>query len=112
MPRPLKKLDSAVVQGAGSYVAIRPLLWQEMRTIQKKWSPSKSDQTEDAATAAADEDANTTQVLADVVMEWNWTDNEGKALPLPRTDKAILQRLTTDEVRFLIEAIIGAPPKN
>jgi hypothetical protein len=45
--------------------------------------------------------------VAEHVVEWNWTDGEGKDLPYPKNDATVIDRLTNEELAFLNQAIVG-----
>tara|TARA_Y100000310_G_scaffold284469_1_gene307247 strand:+ start:141 stop:617 length:477 start_codon:yes stop_codon:yes gene_type:complete len=48
------------------------------------------------------------QELAQRIISWNWTGMDGVALPQPYNAPAVLERLTDDEVAWLLAAAKGA----
>ena len=48
------------------------------------------------------------QSLSTKIVEWNWTDNQGKLLPQPN-DPQVLANLTEDELLYLFGAVIETP---
>lgn len=47
------------------------------------------------------------QLMIDHIAEWNWVDDEGKPLPLPKTNPEVIDELMNEEIRFLTRAITG-----
>ena len=47
------------------------------------------------------------QELAVRIVEWNWTDNAGDALPQPHNAPEVLERLSNDELMWLMGAVQG-----
>ena len=45
--------------------------------------------------------------LANRIVEWNWTDNGGDPLPQPHNAPEVVERLTNDELMWLMTAIQG-----
>lgn len=92
MPRkPNRRVDSAEVQGPGSYVTFGQILWGAAQDLQRR---------RDADEIGPTEHQNLYVGLH--VADWNWTDAEGTPLPLPSTDPDVLRRLTQDEAVWLI----------
>jgi len=60
---------------------------------------------------AEEVEANANQYLADHVLEWNWTDDEGKVFDLPRTNQAVLAELTQEELNFIAQVMAGQNPE-
>lgn len=85
------RIDSAPVQGPGSYVEARLPKWGMFRN------------------ALNLQDAQAipymTELLATTIVEWNWTDDHGEPLPDPEDDPSVIDNLTVAEVRFLVDAI-------
>lgn len=85
------RIDSAPVQGPGSYVEARLPKWGMFRN------------------ALNLQDAQAipymTELLAGTVVAWNWTDDHDEPLPNPAEDPTVIDRLTVAEVRFLVDAI-------
>ncbi len=94
-----RRIPTDSVQGPDSYAVIRPPKWGLLRKAQKQ---AKASDQADAGIAFAEE------LLVKSVVDWNWTDDEGEPLPLPKDDPAVLDDLDADEVAFLVEKITGA----
>jgi len=45
--------------------------------------------------------------LSQRIVAWNWTDNGGEPLPQPHNDPEALERLTNDELMWLMGAVDG-----
>ena len=41
------------------------------------------------------------------VQSWNWVGNDGEPLPLPSEDTTVIDRLTTDEMAFVMACVNG-----
>ncbi len=48
--------------------------------------------------------------LAERLVDWNWTDNRGRPLPVPDGDPELLKRLEAQELYWLLKAIQGQTP--
>ena len=95
MPRkPNVRLDSADVQGEGSYVTFRHLLWGEFQELSKQLDAKE-----------ITEHQHSNQILGRQVAAWNWTDDSDQPLTLPRDDPSVLERLTDEEMGWLVEQV-------
>jgi len=93
----IDRVDSASVQGEGSYVLLKKMTHGEVKTFNRAM-----------AAAAKSEDETPLQIIIRTqVMEWNWSDAEGVAFPLPKDEPEILERLTEAELLFLTQSIMG-----
>lgn len=94
------RVFSDQVQGEGSYVVLRRLPYSRAR---------------DAALMADDagvkaEAEYTQQMIVDGVVEWDWVDDAGELLPLPRDAKEFDDLgLLVHEVEFLVTHLTQAP---
>lgn len=94
-----KRVETTDLQGEGSYVVLRSPKWGLLRKAQKQAASSG-----DAAAGMTFAD----ELLVKSVLDWNWTDDDGQPLALPKDAPAVLDDLDSDEVAFLIEKITGA----
>lgn len=110
------RIDAAEVQGEGAYVVVRKLGYaqrqQATRMMAEAFGGKLPQKIEGADIAVTSEflvgnDAYTRDLLTSNVIEWNWVNDAGKALPLPSADASVIERLTDDEVNFLAKAIQG-----
>lgn len=85
------KIDTAPIQGEGSFVIAKPLTWDELKELQSL----DAEQTELRAPG----------FLVDKVLDWNWTGDDDKPLPSPAVDPTVVGKLTIPEVIFLVRAI-------
>ena len=96
-----RRVDASAVQGDGAYVIVRKMpygLAKEGRRLLE-------------ASASADvQDEFTLRMFTDCVVEWNWVDDKGNPLPLPKD--AGIAELTVEETSFLAGAIAGGPAPN
>ena len=87
--------DSKAVQGEGTWVELRKLTMGEMKRIGQD----------------VDAEGNipfSERKIRECVTAWNWTDEDGNALPIPSEDEAVLDALTSDEFDYLCKCIVGA----
>lgn len=93
----LFKVDSAAVQGEGSYVVMKAINWGEAKRLRKEIA----DMDDDGKLVRNE------QLLLDHVHEWNWVDEDGEPLPQLKDDPSIIDRLTQQEITWLGEALSG-----
>lgn len=93
----IERVDSSAVQGEGSYVLLKKMTHGEVKAFNRAMGAASQTQDEGPLEVAI-----RTQVIA-----WNWSDAEGVALPLPKDDPGLLERLTEAELLFLTESIMG-----
>jgi len=48
------------------------------------------------------------QMITEAVVEWNWTDDAGDPLPLPKNDPDVLDDMPENELSFLLRVFLGA----
>jgi hypothetical protein len=88
----LTRVDSAEVQGEGSYVLMK--------------APTIGDIREGQLPDTADKMANmdfAVSLLSKLVQEWNWVDDDGNPLPAPSA--AVINGLPYAEIKFLMDAL-------
>lgn len=112
------RIDAAAVQGDEAYVVVRKLGYAQRQHATRMMAdafggkiPQKLDASAITSEFLAGNDAYTRRLLGENVLEWNWVDDAGKALPVPSADVSVIERLTDEEVTFLAQAIqSGAAP--
>ena len=112
MPQRLnqRRVDASGVQGEGAYMVLRALPWEMQQRGQRALVeqaggqlPSDPGQIPVSLGFLDANDALTHEMLAACVVEWNWVDDAGVPLPLPRDGG--LEQLTGDEVMFLLQQL-------
>lgn len=88
----VKQVKSEAVQGADSWVKIRKPTVAEAREMLK--------------------DPEGTSRLQNVVLAWNWVDDDGNPLTQPSEDAAVFEQLTADEITFINDALTTGATKN
>lgn len=85
------KVDSEKVQGEDSYVVIKRPTWADFEAAMNG--------------AGSVEDAGEIDVgkklIENLVVDWNWVDDDDQPLPAPNPD--IIRALPFQEIQFLIE---------
>lgn len=97
MPQRMNTLraDATAVQGEGAYVVLRKANWGQTQKLQQ---------------AKPEENVGLIpEVLAECVTEWNWVDEAGAPLSLPK--EAGIAALSVDEVAFLVTALVKTNPE-
>lgn len=80
-------VPSDSVQGAGSWVKFRRATWGIIKGLRES---------EDGASGLP--------LLAALIVDWNWTDDNGDPLPLPSIQPDILDNMPGAETRWLVDA--------
>lgn len=113
------RVDSASVQGEGSYVLVRRLGYAQRQAANRMMADAcggKLPRNMDGAdiTLSSDfltsNDVYTRDLLKSNVAKWNWVDDADAPLPLPAKDASVIDGLTDEEVTFLVRAIQGGAP--
>lgn len=101
MPRmtQTRRIDTESVQGEGSWVDATSPRVREVRRC----------------AVGGQEYESALALLTAHIVGWNWTDEEGNALPIPSEDENVVDDMTQDEIIFLLQeinSIRGAVSKN
>ena len=91
----VRTVDCSDVQGEGAYAKVKSLKWGQIRALAQV--------TKDGV---ADID-KVTPLLVDSVVEWNWVDDGGQPLPLPKDDASVVDDLTDEEITKLLTGMKG-----
>ena len=94
----VKKHDTSKVQGEDSYVVLTAVKVKEIRKIRKL-----------AKTEDFDEFEGGVSLLARHVVGWNWVDDDGEPLPIPKDNPEVIDELTDEESKFLVDLMMGSP---
>lgn len=115
------RVASDAVQGPGSYVVVRKLGYTQRQRATGLLTEAFGGQLPKSRDLGEVQlplqlmqanDAFTRELLAGNVAEWNWVDDEGQPLPLPSADLGVVDRLTEDEVNFVVRAIQSGMTEN
>jgi len=90
----VQKHKSDSVQGDGSWVEMRKMTVAEMRKVEEH----------------IDQEGNyeySIRKIEENLVKWNWADEEGQELPLPKNDPTVLDGLTAEEFNFLCRCLVG-----
>jgi len=96
-----KRFDTKDVQGDSSYVILSSLRVAERRQYVKDSKEEGFEPLEWSIT-----------LLTRHLVEWNWVDEDGKALPIPRDDPAVVDSLTDPEAELLAGFLMNPTAKN
>jgi hypothetical protein len=100
----VRTINSEKVQGEGSFIRVRGTTVKETREAVGQGSVA-DDAPKEERIAAYDRNLD---FLLSHVLDWNWVDDEGKPLPIPRENAEVKDMLTSDEVGFIGDAITGS----
>ncbi len=87
-------MDSPDIQGDDSYVVFRAVTGAERDAL---FAGRRDDEPESAIRERG------RRLLALRILDWNWVDEAGQPLPLPKDDVAVFDRLLEHELDFLME---------
>lgn len=93
-----RKVPSDSIQGPNSYVVVRQVEFGMLLEAAEKADSAKRNPRE--------EKDYTQRLLNAAVIEWDWVDDDGVALPLPSQGLDV-EKLLTQEVTFLVDHITG-----
>jgi hypothetical protein len=115
MPRVTsRRIETPELQGEGSFVLFRKLSWKASKEARRFMMigdvRARTDLTvEEIDKMLAEEEKLTIELVSTGVLQWNWQDEDGKPLPLPKKT-ADLDILNADEVAFLVKCSAGSYP--
>jgi len=99
MPKRLsvKRVETPSIQGEDSYVVVSAV---KVKEIQRTRRLSLEDDTFDGFVAGLD-------MIRAHVLGWNWVDDDGTPLPVPKDDPSVIDELSTEEVTYLANLLTG-----
>ena len=100
------QFDSTEVQGEGSWVKVRMITHGQGKMFQKSYSDilkgdDISPERREEFQKASDD------LLVEMVYDWDWVDDDGEPLPLPKDDPKVVDVLTELEHKFIGQALQG-----
>lgn len=101
-----RRHEAEAVQGDGAWVTMRRLTFAEgnqFRAARRKVNDLPEGDARDTAEAAL-----YVAIYADLVIGWNWVDDDGAPLPQPSEDPTVIGRLTDQELEFLADLAFGS----
>lgn len=98
-----RKVDSASVQGEGSFVVFASPTFDDVSEFSDLIFSENG-----AAKTDAEAIKLVVPMLKRFTVDWDWVDDEDKALPKPQEDPAVIDRLTMEEQSFLVSNLTAA----
>lgn len=92
-----RRVPSPKVQGEDSWIEVTRLTVGEAREVQTK----RGDPDVDAFVEVG-------KIYARHIVGWNWVDDDGDSLPLPKNDISVIDSLTDLEFTFIAEILGGS----
>jgi hypothetical protein len=92
----VRRIDTSEVHAEGSFVVVSGLKVKEIRALRKLSDSEDYDSFESGL-----------QILRDHIVEWNWVDDDGEPLANPKDNPDVLDELTSGEVEYLSNVMIG-----
>lgn len=97
----VRRIATPELQGDDSYVVVSTITLGDAREWQKASKRKDFDVIQFAS-----------GIIAERIVDWNWVDDEGNPLPLPRKLEhdarlALIASLTDDELTLLMDAVQG-----
>lgn len=92
----LKKHDCSEVQGEGAYVILSSVKVGEIRKARLEAKDPEFDDFEGGV-----------QMLIDHIVKWNFVDDDGNELALPKNNPSVIDDLTNEECQFLVDCMMG-----
>jgi hypothetical protein len=104
-----KRIDTTDLQGEGSYILLKPVSYKVAKEARYFMIvgdvKGRVDMTDDQKDAHMKRESELTEeMIFNSVIGWNWQDENGVDLPLPRKSED-LDLLTADEVGFIVTSI-------
>ena len=93
------RLETSEVQGKDSYVDLTLPTVGEVESVLEVEGKSLDAFQQSSVTVAAH------------IVGWNWVDDDGNQLPLPRDEPGIMKILTAEEFKVLVNGLFGSEEK-
>lgn len=108
-------VPSDAIQGPDSWVKIRAITHGKAQEMKRLATALIAAEGADKERLQQAYDEAGVQMVMDHVFDWNWVDDQGQPLPLPKTQPGILNDLLEMEKDFLDNAIadtVKSPKKS
>jgi hypothetical protein len=100
--------DSVEVQGEGSWLKARLILHgQRKEYVARNGDIIGKNATDVPPERRAEFQAENDAMLVRAIVDWNWVDDDGVLLPLPKDNPAVIDLLTEAEAAFIASAMQG-----
>ena len=104
--------DTEAVQGEGSFVVMTSMKVSEVKELRKANKAAEKAEKEGEA-SEFDDFAQGLAMIAAHILDWDWVDDEGDALDLPKDNPSVVEKLTHQEADFLSDLLTeGVDTKN
>ena len=91
-----RRVDSSEVQGDGSFVLLKSPGFSELRSLGKLARMREEDVAEIESLGS---------IVSDLIVEWNWVDDDNNPLPQAKDKPEIIDELSYQEQIFVIESL-------
>ena len=110
-----RRIETPELQGEESYIEVKLISFgmsRQIRVFEMLGNARvRNDLKPDEIGKLVDQESKLTEnVIFDHLLGWNWVNDNGEPLPLPKTS-GDLDKLTLDEIFFILNCIKGTPEK-
>ncbi len=95
--RRVETVNTADVQGEGSFVKVHRLTWESMKRFNEIGGAEAIDKLTDEFR----------DLLAEHVEDWDWVDDNNEPLPKPKGNPDVFKELVLPEVTVIANAVVG-----
>lgn len=117
MPRVTsRRVETPELQGEGSFVVFRKLSHGAVKEVRRFMVIGDVKERKDLTVEQIDEmiakeEILTLELVSNGIAEWNWQDDAGNPLPIPKTTED-LDKMTDEEVQYIVMGCIGQLPQD
>jgi len=117
MPRVTsRRVETPELQGEGSFVVFRKLSHGAVKEVRRFMVIGDVKERKDLTVEQIDEmiakeEMLTLELVSNGIAEWNWQDENGNPLPIPKTTED-LDKMTDEEVQYIVMGCIGQLPQD
>jgi len=99
--------DSTEVQGEGSWIKVRMITHGEGKAFQRQYSDVMGGIDKVPFERRQEFQQASDALVVSQVFDWNWVDDNGEPLPLPKDEPSVVDALTEFEHRFIGQSLQG-----